>query len=255
MHVFELRNLRDDSYRCEWCGEKFNTQSALQQHINKEHTPRNNGAGSNETFKYEEFLMNVYDDVRYKCRYCGMLFETESDLEEHIKEWHTGHGNCAGSGETFKYEEYLMKVFLDVVYKCRYCGMTFKTESDLEDHIKQWHTPMPNGDSSGGSFKYNKHGTTCGEPFNVDQNIPLSDSTSCEMFLIFEQLRTILEKFEELNSVKKTYEECFKFLKKSKGEENIKGQGPENKESNEAEQKQGQGGHQEFSPASEEKNF
>ncbi|XP_023212383.1 zinc finger protein 675-like isoform X3 [Centruroides sculpturatus] len=204
MHVFEFRNLRDDSYRCELCGKTFNTESELQQHINKEHKLRSNGAGF---------------------------------------------------GETFKYEEYLMNVFLDVVYKCRYCGMTFKTESDLEDHIKQWHTPMPNGDGLGGSFKYNKHGTTCGESFNVDQNIPLSDSTSCEMFSIFEQLRTILEKFKKLNLVKKTYEECFKFLKKSKGEEDIKDQDLNNKQYDEAEQKQDPAGHQEFSPASEEKNL
>ncbi|XP_023212382.1 zinc finger protein 43-like isoform X2 [Centruroides sculpturatus] len=204
MHVFEFRNLRDDSYRCELCGKTFNTESELQQHINKEHKLRSNGAGF---------------------------------------------------GETFKYEEYLMNVFLDVVYKCRYCGMTFKTESDLEDHIKQWHTPMPNGDGLGGSFKYNKHGTTCGESFNVDQNIPLSDSTSCEMFSIFEKLGTYLEKSEELKSEKKTDKECFDILEKSKQEEVMKGEGPENKENNEAEQKQDPTCHQEFFPASAEKNL
>ncbi|XP_023211560.1 putative zinc finger protein 730 [Centruroides sculpturatus] len=204
MHVLEFRNLRDDSYRCELCGQKFNTQSALQQHINKAHTPRNNADGSNETFKYEEYLMNVFNFVRYKCQYCGLLFITESDLEKPIKEFHTVVSNGAGSG---------------------------------------------------GSFKYKKHGTTCGEPFNVDQNITHSEITSCKMFSIFEQLRTYIEKSEELNSVKKTYEECFEILKKIKCEENIKGHNPKNKHNNEAEQQQDPAGHQEFSPASEEKNL
>ncbi|XP_023211563.1 zinc finger protein 37-like [Centruroides sculpturatus] len=204
MHVFEFRNLRDDSYRCELCGQKFNTQSALQQHINKAHTPRSNGAGSSETFKNEENLINVLNDLRYKCRYCGRSFKTESELADHIKTWHTHRGSNAGSN---------------------------------------------------GSFKYEKYGTTCGELFKVDQNIILSDCTSCEMFLIFEQLQRYLEKSIELKSVKKTYEECFKILKKSKGEEDIKGQSPENKQNNEAEQKQDSAGHQEFSPASAEKFF
>ncbi|XP_023211568.1 zinc finger protein 708-like isoform X2 [Centruroides sculpturatus] len=204
MHVFEFRNLRDDSYRCELCGLKFNTQSALQQHINKEHTRRNNGAGSNETSKYEVYLMDLFDDV---------------------------------------------------VYKCRYCGMVFKTESDLADHIKEWHTPITNGAGSGGSFKYKKHGTTCEKFFIVHQSIILSDSIFREMLSIFEKLRTYLENSEELKSKIKTEKECFKIFKESKDYEDIKGQVPKNKQNNEAEQKQDPAGHQEFSPASAEKKL
>ncbi|XP_023211565.1 zinc finger protein 708-like isoform X2 [Centruroides sculpturatus] len=204
MHVLEFRNLRNVPYRCEWCGKTFNTESELQQHINKEHKRQSNGAGSGETSKYEVYLMDVFDDV---------------------------------------------------VYKCRYCGMEFKTESDLADHIKEWHTPITNGAGSDGSFKYNKHWTTCGEPFNADQNIPLSDSTSCEMFLIFEKLRTYFEKSEELKSETKTDKECFKILRKSKYEKDIKDQGPENKQNNESDKKQDPARHQKCSPASAEKQF
>ncbi|XP_023211559.1 zinc finger protein 724-like [Centruroides sculpturatus] len=207
MHVFEfrnLRNLRNVPYRCEWCGETFNTESALQEHINKEHTRENNGADTGGSFKYEEYSMDVFDDMRHKCQYCGLTFKTESELQEHINRYHSGRSNGAGSK---------------------------------------------------GSFKYEKYGRTCGEPFNVDQSIILSDSTSCELFSIFEHLQTFLEKTEELKSEKKTAEKCFKILKKSKDEKDIKGQGPKRKQNNEAEQQHNPASHQEFSPASAEKNL
>ncbi|XP_067141821.1 zinc finger protein 57-like [Centruroides vittatus] len=241
----------DEVYKCTYCGMLLKSERELREHI-KEWHPNKTGAGSDGSFKYEKNLMGVFDDEVYKCTYCGMLLKSERELREHIKEWHPNKTG-AGSDGSFKYEKNLMGVFDDEVYKCTYCGMLLKSERELREHIKQWH-PNKTGSGSDGSFKYEEYGITRSEPFNVDHSIILYDSTFCEMFAIFEKLGTVFENFKELKSQNKPEEECFRILKKSKNEEDIKGQGAKNKQSNEAKQKQDPAGDQKVFSASADKN-
>ncbi|XP_067141822.1 zinc finger protein 57-like [Centruroides vittatus] len=173
MHVFEFRNLKGVSYRCEYCGRTFNTQSALQQHINKEHTRRSNSAGPSVSFKYkkyEEFLMDLFHNERNRCQYCGKMFKSELELQDHIKNEHSSQSNGASSDVSFKYVKNFMGVFDNERNRCQYCGRMFKSELELQNHINKEHSGQSNTAGSSVSFKDEEYKEFLMDVFDNERN-------------------------------------------------------------------------------------
>ncbi|XP_067141818.1 zinc finger protein Gfi-1b-like [Centruroides vittatus] len=155
MHVFEFSYLKEKPYGSEYCGRTFNTASALQQYINKEHSRRSNDAGSGGSLKYKEYLIEGFDPMRYKCQYCGRLFKTESEVRDHIEQDHKNEEYGDESDRSFKYEKYLISVFNNQQYRCQYCGKTFKSEIELGNHIIKEHSGH-NANIAAGCLKQNQ---------------------------------------------------------------------------------------------------
>ncbi|XP_067118297.1 zinc finger protein 59-like [Centruroides vittatus] len=176
MHIFEFSYLKEKPYRREYCGKMFNTASALQPHINNEQTHRSNSAGPSVSFKYEkyeELLMDLFDNERNRCQYCGRMFRSELELQEHIKKEHSGQSNTAGSSVSFKYEEYeefLMDVFDNERNRCQYCGRMFRSELELQEHIKKEHSGQSNTAGSSVSFKYEEYEEFLMDVFDNERN-------------------------------------------------------------------------------------
>ena len=53
----------------------------------------------------------------YKCETCGLVFFTQEELEEHMRQHERARE----------------------IFKCNKCGETFKTQEDLQKHVIEHH--------------------------------------------------------------------------------------------------------------------
>lgn len=111
-----------DRFRCTQCGGRFNSKAALGQHT-----------------------ITVHTDIKeHICETCGKLFSSQTSMRVHMK----SHSDerlypcklCDYSGRTASAIYIHMSTHANDLCVCEVCSKTFKSNRNLNDHLRRVHT-------------------------------------------------------------------------------------------------------------------
>ena len=91
---------------------------------------------------------NIRSQVHEKCNKCGRLFQTQNELNTHIKEDHKSHkpcdyfmeDRCDLDDEECRFKHVKLKHGEHICYTC---GLIFNSRKDLLNHIREQHGNTP----------------------------------------------------------------------------------------------------------------
>ena len=120
----ELKQHRNQThitmFECEFCKKPFSYEKTLNQHMKKFHSTEYENAKNMKEAELAKPDQELNTESS-NCNQCGISFETNRLLINHISEEHSG--NCL---------------------KCAGCDQTFKTLAELEVHFESEHRESPN---------------------------------------------------------------------------------------------------------------
>lgn len=138
--------------KCADCGQRFNNDSSLDEHISLMHLTHDcSYEGCNAEFRTKEALDDHVssEHLIYDCTYgeCGEEFNTQEKLDEHINRLHLIY-KCSQCEKRFETEQARkehensahktsqLKNGQNTKFKCVRCLMKFSTQDELYDHMK-----------------------------------------------------------------------------------------------------------------------
>ncbi|XP_058816443.1 gastrula zinc finger protein XlCGF57.1-like [Topomyia yanbarensis] len=156
-----LEEMRTKSNICCGCKEKFTTQSALKEHVDKIHYPERVLCETTNTFEcnvcYNRFKtykslkhhqLRLFKEKKFVCTLCGKKFREKVRLAEH----ENLHRKIRKFECTFCPAKFAIKNSYDVHVKmhdaeesfnCEYCGKGFRKKSLLLSHLQIHSTTRP----------------------------------------------------------------------------------------------------------------
>ncbi|XP_053692031.1 zinc finger protein OZF-like [Sabethes cyaneus] len=150
----ELEEIRKRSNICCACKEKFPTQNALKEHVDKVHYPERIFSDTTNTFecnvcynrfKTQKYLkhhqLRLFKEKKFVCTLCGKVFREKVRLAEH----ENLHRKITKFECPFCPAKFAIKNSYDVhvkmhdaeeCFKCEYCGKGFRKKTLLLSHLQ-----------------------------------------------------------------------------------------------------------------------
>ncbi|GBP13555.1 Zinc finger protein 26 [Eumeta japonica] len=156
----EMYHGRRNEYKCDLCPKAYTSNQSLRRHIKSIHIiPENIGNlkcdnCSDIFFEENEYQSHISSckqdnwlsspDVDNVCGTCGIYFNYEPHLRQHVKEEHSFHVFYEYCRDFLLKQEAKNEVLLasrkqDVYYNCEYCNMAFANVYDLKEHMRSKH--------------------------------------------------------------------------------------------------------------------
>lgn len=146
---------------CQMCQQNFTTQSELQVHICKKHSPVVNLVRCDFS-RQRKFFRE--EDSFCPCQMCQQIFTTQSELQVHIckkhspvvnlvrydfSNWSTNklgqmvrHRKIYQIGRIGKHQKNVIFREKDTLYPCQICQLTFPTRCGWKVHMSRQHLPL-----------------------------------------------------------------------------------------------------------------
>lgn len=158
-HIQAIHTSNANEIECELCNLKL-LQPHLNGHMRKHHNRSHNYTVKEETKCYYCHLQfpsrkSAYKHVRedhtnietFQCGDCRICFETVEMKKDHYQKVHRGHFTCIycenwECTNRMNLRRHILNKHREQMVQCRYsnkCGLYFKTQDDLQTHIKNSH--------------------------------------------------------------------------------------------------------------------
>ena len=95
--------------------------------------------------KHMKMVHKTIEDTAFKCTQCDNYFETKSELDKHIIEYHWSYKPCRTfATDSCEYEECRFNhvILKDKERICYKCGQVVKSQADLRIHMSDTHVDI-----------------------------------------------------------------------------------------------------------------
>ena len=130
-------------FQCSKCNLSFSKEWRLLQHQKENH----------EIYKEKIEIFNEKEGIEkmFKCKYCEKAIANKFNLKRHLQTTCTSDPSrfelmpqMKIEDETILKEEKRKKILQEETYQCKYCNMTFITNSGIKNHLRKFCTSDPN---------------------------------------------------------------------------------------------------------------